>query len=365
MHLFLFQICLGIGAAMAADSDFIMPDEGLPHARTIMAWPGSNNPNYQEDGSLAEMKNELTAIAQAIADFEPVTLLVGSDQVSDAQRRFQNYSHYGVEIKAMNMDDLEPWMRDVAPTFVFSKESPSSLHGIDFNFNGWGGRYPSINNSQLARRFLNDHQIPRVTTSVVVEGGALETDGEGTVIATESSILNPNRNPDMSREAIEKEIYRLWGVSKIIWVPGVRDEDITDAHIDSLARFVAPGKVVLSRPTPDNKEWTTVYNEIKHILSEATDAKDRAFKIVDLPEADINDVNTTETDMVLGYVNYLLVNGAVIAPRFGSGKSDTKAKDILQTLFPEREVVQVYLNEIAVNGGGIHCMTQQIPSSNL
>ncbi|KAA8645042.1 agmatine deiminase family protein [Aspergillus tanneri] len=328
-----------------------------------MAWPGNNNPNYKEAGCLERMKVELTAIAKAISGFEPVTLLVGCDQVSDVRRKFESCGEYGVDIKAIGTDDLEPWMRDVLPTFVFSEESHSALHGVDFNFNGWGGRYPSDSNAHLARQFLNDSRIPRVETSIVVEGGSLETDGVGTLLATESSILNPNRNPDMTRGAIERELHRVLGVTKVIWVPGVRGEDVTDAHIDALARFTGPGKVVLSRPTPDNHVWIAVYNDIKRILSQATDAKGQVLQIFELPEADVNDLNTTETDMVVGYVNYLLVNGAVIAPRFGSPKSDAKAKEVLQGLFPEREVVQVYLNEIAVNGGGIHCMAQQIPAS--
>lgn len=254
-------------------------------------------------------------------------------------------------------------MRDVAPTFVFSQDTNSSLHGVDFNFNGWGDRYPSASNSHLAGYFLHDARIPRVESSIVMEGGSLELDGQGTLLATESSILNPNRNPDMTRQDVEKELRRVLGVEKVIWVPGVKDEDVTDAHIDALARFTAPGKIVLSRPSLDDEVWSAVYLDTKRILSEAMDAHGRTFEITELPEADVNDIESPETDMVLGYVNYLLVNGGVIAPRFGSRKADAKAKEILQDLFPEREIVQVYLNEIAINGGGIHCMTQQIPAS--
>ena len=342
---------------MAMASEFFMPDEGRLHERTIMAWPGNENPSYQGNGTLVRMKNELTAIAKAISDFEPVTLLVSSEQATDARARFERCGQYGVDIEVMGMDDLEPWMRDVAPTFVFSQEKRSELHGVDFNFNGWGGR-DSSDKARVARQFLRDHQIPRVNASVVLEGGALETDGQGTLIATKSSILNPNRNPGMSRRAVEDELHRVLGVSKVIWVPGLKDHDVTDAHIDALARFVAPGKVVLSRPAPGPGVWSEVYNVTKHIFYQATDAKGQTLEIIDLPEA-----NTNETDMVVSYVNYHLVNGAVICPRFGSPKADVNAKRILQSLFPEREIVQVYIHEIALSGGGIHCMTQQIPAS--
>ncbi|KAJ5105951.1 hypothetical protein NUU61_003298 [Penicillium alfredii] len=245
-----------------------------------MAWPGNKNPNYQKNGSLVRMRNELTAIAKAISEFVPVILLVSRDQVPDAQQRFQEKSHHAVEIKAMDSGSLEPWMRDIAPTFVFSENPYSDLHWVDFNFNGWGGQYPSADNSQLAARFLQDSQIPRV-----------------------NSILNPNRNLHMSRDAIERELHRVLNVSKIIWVPGVRDQDVTDAHID------APGKVVLSRPAPGSGVWTKVYDETKHILSRVTDAKGQRLKITELPEADVNDFDTSKTDMVLGYVNYLHCEG--------------------------------------------------------
>lgn len=140
-------------------------------------------------------------------------------------------------------------MRDAAPTFVFSETlSFPGHHGIDFNSNGLGGRYPSTSNAGFARQFLADSGIPRVETSIILEGGALETDGEGTSLATESSIIDPNRNPNVSRETTDQELCRLLGVSKIIWVLGLKGYEVTDAHIDIWARFVAPGKVVLNNP---------------------------------------------------------------------------------------------------------------------
>ena len=355
------QMFLAVTSTMAASSRFYMPDEGNPHQETIMAWPGNNNSNYRYPGSLQRMKAELVDIANAISGFEPVTLIVSSDQVSDAERQLASCGQYGVDIKPTTADDLEPWMRDIAPTFVLSRGSHPALYGADFNFNGWGGRYPSSSNADLARDLLRDWYIPRLQSSIVLEGGALDVDGEGTMLATESSILNPNRNKDVTREAIERELHRILGVAKVIWVPGVKNKDVTDAHIDALARFTSPGKVVLSRPSPGDPVWTKVYNDTRNILARATDARGRALEVVELPDADVSDIEESEPDMVVSYINYLLVNGAVIAPRFGSPRSDTVAKEILQSVFPKREIVQVYLNEIAVNGGGIHCMTQQIP----
>lgn len=340
---------------------FFRPREGGHHRAILMAWPGPENPNYGED-EIFRVKSELAAIATTISDYEPVILLVHSKDIPEAQTTFQSCGTYGVEIKSTDMNDLEFWMRDVAPTFVFAKgPSHSGLHGIDFNFNGWGGRYFSVSNAHLARKFLADSSIPRVETPIVIESGALETDGEGTLLVTESSILNPNRNANVSRETIEKELCRLLGISKIIWVPGLKDYEVTDAHIDVWVRFVAPGRVVLNDPGPNRHVLTAVHNTTKQILSLATDAKGRKFEIIDLPGAGIERLEPINPDLCLSYVNFLFVNSAVIIPRFGDHQADDKARDILQTLFPERKVIQVYLSEIALNTGGIHCVTQDIP----
>ncbi|KAE8326042.1 hypothetical protein BDV39DRAFT_193982 [Aspergillus sergii] len=298
---------------MTIRAKFYMPHEGhhYCHGKIIMAWPGPNNPNYKKC-QIARIKNEQIAIAKAICHFQNVILLVHSTEVPEAERAFQDCGRYGVEIQAT----------DVTPTFVVSEGSSRSIpHGIDFNFNGWGGRYPSNNNTLLAKQFLAQRQIPRVKTSIVLEGGALETDGEGTLLATQSSILNPTRNPGVSRVAIEKERRRLLSVSKIIWLPGLKGYEVTDTHIDIWARSVAPGKVEAHLEGP--------------VLSDA--------------------------DLCLSYVNYVLINCAAIAPQFGDEKADSMAKQTPRTLFPNREVVQVCLEEIVLNGGGIHCVTQQIP----
>ncbi|KAE8370589.1 hypothetical protein BDV27DRAFT_140208 [Aspergillus caelatus] len=348
---------------MTIRAKFYMPYEGNPscHGKIIMSWPGPDNPNY-EKCRIARIKNELIAIAKAICHFQTVILLVHSTEVPEAERAFQHSGRYGVEIQPTDVSDLEFWMRDVAPTFVISEgTSRSILHGVDFHFNGWGGRYPSSNNTILAKDFLADRGIPHVETSVVLEGGALETDGEGTLLATESSIFNPNRNPSVSRVTIEKELCRLLGVSKIIWLPGLNDYEVTDGHIDIWARFVAPGKIVLNKPSSDNEVLRAVYDTNKRILSQATDAKGRRFGLFDIHEARLDGPIPSDADLCLSYVNYVLVNGAVIAPRFGDEKADNLAIQTLRRLFPNREVVQVYLKEIVLNGGGIHCVTQQIP----
>ncbi|PKX88633.1 agmatine deiminase family protein [Aspergillus novofumigatus IBT 16806] len=376
-----------------------LPHEGenRPKGAILMAWPGPENRNYKR-GEKQRLEKELANLAKAISDHEHVILMVHSTDMSRAERMFKfcgfkTCGKHGVEVLPIEMPDLEFWMRDVAPTFVLDENE--NVHGIDFNFNGWGGRYPSNNNRRFARHILKeksllgDRSIPCVKSCVggcneirdeicdlVLEGGALETDGEGTLIVTESSIINPNRNRGVTREKIEEEFRRLLGVTRIIWVPGVPAEvedydEVTDCHIDGWVRFVAPirdpkdpnkdvNQVVLNYPGEDRPPMTDIYKTTKEKLSQATDAKGRAFKIIDLPEAGIG-LKTPDPDRCLSYVNYLLVNGAIIIPRFGFRQADKRAKEIFQGLFPDRKVVQVFLEEIAWSGGGIHCVTQEIP----
>lgn len=331
------------------------------HEAILMAWPGSQNLNYTRQ-EISSLKTELTAIATTISNYETVTLLVHSSDISEAETAFRNCcGTYGVNIETTDTADLESWMRVVAPVFVFADgSSHSGYYGIDFNFNGWGGRYPSAGNAHFAGQFLASRGIPRIETPLVLEGGALETDGEGTLLLTESSVINPNRNPNVSREAIEKELCWLLGMSKVIWVPGLKNYEVTDGHIDTWARFVAPGRVVLHYPGPNRRLLMPVYEKTREILSRATDSKGRQLEVVDLPGAGLDHPEPVDPDLCLNYVNYVLVYGAVIMARFGD-REDDRARDILQALFPERKIVQVYIGEIAANGGGIHCVTQEIP----
>lgn len=320
-----------------------------------MAWPGPRIPHYAKS-EIKGIKDEISDIARAVSHYAPVSLLVNTAAINEAQKAFQDAGKHGVSIAGTDKDDLEPWMRDIAPTFVVGE----GVHGIDFNFNGWGGKYPSKNNASLAQEILAAREIPRVQTDLVLEGGALEVDGEGTLLVTESSILNPNRNATLSREHVETELFRLLGVSKIIWLPGVRDAEVTDAHIDSWVRFIAPGKLLLNDPGPGKGVDSEVFQTNKRILAQETDAQGRRFELLSLREAEPQQ-GDDEPDLCLSYVNYLLVNRAVIAPRFGDHAADQHALSVLKAAFPGREVVQVGLEYLALIGGGVHCVTQQIP----
>ncbi len=339
-------------ASGAAAAQQLMPAEWRPHTRTLMAWPaltevwGDQLPNVRQD---------IARVAQAVAQFEPVLLMARPDQSEEAKQLCGST----VEVVPLMVDDL--WARDTGPTFV---TGPQGLAGVDFNFNGWGGKQTHDNDSQVARNFLAAYGINRIQAPITAEGGAIEVDGEGTLMATESSLVNQNRNPGKSRDQIEAALRDLLGVSRVIWFQGVAGQDITDCHIDALARFAEPGVVALHRPAADTPPdiWSRASDQALAVLADATDAKGRKLRVVELTEPDFSKIQGQGKDFLATYLNYYVVNGGVIMPQFGDQAADDKAAATLADLHPGRKVVQVSINAVAAGGGGIHCSTQQQPA---
>ncbi|GAA2533007.1 hypothetical protein GCM10009860_11230 [Microbacterium mitrae] len=207
--------------------------------------------------------------------------------------------------------------------------------------------------------------IPRLKANLVAEGGSLETDGLGTLLVTESSIVNDNRNPGLSRDEIEARLMELLGMKKVIWFDGVYGEDITDAHIDSLVRFVAPGVVLLDVPGPGAPDdvWARSSAQARDVLDEAIDANGEPFEVIELPQPDFSLIRGEGDDFLASYVNFYVANGAVFVPEFGDKAADREAQNILAEQFPDREIVPVAIDTIASGGGGIHCATHDLPGT--
>ncbi|MEE1824069.1 agmatine deiminase family protein [Streptomyces sp. BE20] len=341
------------GPSTAAPASYAMPAEWRPHTRTFMAWPALEEVWGDQ---LPDVREDIAHVAQAVARFEPVVLMARPDQSAAARQLCGS----GVEVIDLPVDDL--WARDTGPTFV---TGPAGLAGVDLNFNGWGGKQTHSEDGQVARRLLDRYEIRRIQAPITGEGGGIEVDGEGTLMATESSWVNENRNPGKSRDGIEAAFKELFGVRKVIWFAGVAGQDITDCHIDALARFAEPGVVLIHRPGPDSPPdiWSRASDQALEVLRGATDAMGRPLRIVDLTEPDLSGVPDPGKDFLATYLNYYVVNGAVIMPRFGDRASDDRAAGILADLHPGREVVQVSIDAIAAGGGGIHCSTQQQPEA--
>lgn len=347
----LWSAVLPFGNAQAAQTQWRMPDEGEPHLRTWMAFGASNEIWGRQ--LLPVVQRNLATIAKTIARYEPVTMLVRQDDLEVAQKLVGTT----VELVVAPLDDL--WMRDTGPVFVINQQGEKA--GIAFNFNGWGDKQAHSQDAKVAGLVNRRAGVATINTKLVLEGGGLEVDGQGTAIMTESCILHENRNPDVSKATCEAELKRLLGLQKIIWLPGIKDKDITDGHTDFYARFARPGVVVAGYdPDPDSFDHAVTQKHLQ-LLKRAKDAQGRTLEVVVIEGPQSIRSSYASDDFAAGYINFYVCNGAVIAPQFGDAKADSAAQKTLQSLFPDREVVQLNIDGIAAGGGGIHCTTQQEP----
>ncbi len=330
--------------------DRIFNAEWETHQKTFMSWP--NRQIWGKD--LAYVRDDIAKVARAITQFEEVVMLARPGE--EAEARYQCGS--GVTVLTLGVDDL--WSRDTVPVFV---NGAGGLRGVDFNFNGWGNKQQHGNDGGVAKALLAALGMPRIETPIVAEAGSLETDGQGTLLVTKSSMLNDNRNPGMSLEQLDAGLKDLLGVSKVIWFDGVYGQDITDAHVDSLARFTAPGKVLLDVPGEGAPvdDWSRSSEQARSLLQDSRDANGRAFEIIDLPQPDFSKIRGQDDDFLASYVNFYVANGAVLLPQFGDKKADQRAQGILQDHFPGRKVIALDIDTIASGGGGIHCATHDLP----
>lgn len=343
---------LGVLPPAWAGEAWHMPDEGEPHAATWMSFGPSEDVWGRR--LLRPARENLANIARTIAAFEPVHMLVREEDQDIAAR----LCGAKVTLHVQGVDDL--WMRDTGPVFV--KNSVGERAGVDFNFNGWGGKQEHGRDAQVAELVCEQTAVRRLETDLVLEGGGIEVDGQGTAIITESCVLNANRNPGLSKVACEAELKRLLGLQKIIWLPGIAGKDITDGHTDFYARFTTPGVVVAGFDDDPKSYDHAVTRRHLDILRQASDARGRRLRVVVLHGPAQVRQELESPEFAAGYINFYVCNGAVIAPQFGDAKADANCKAVLREQFPGRQIVQLNIDAIAAGGGGIHCTTQQQPA---
>lgn len=340
------------GGASGAAPGRRLGAEWEKHARTFMAWPASQDVWGEQ---LDAVRKDIAGVARAIGSREPVVLLVRPGQESGAK----NACGSNVEVFSTPVDDL--WARDTVPVFV---EEGGKVKGVDFNFSGWGGKQQHANDAGIARAVLAKYGIERVQTPIVAEGGSFETDGQGTLLITESSVVNNNRNPGRSRDQVEAELKMALGVTKVIWLAGVRGKDITDAHVDCLARFAAPGVVFLDQAFPGMPAdvWSRSADQARAVLADATDATGKKLKVIEIPQPDPDRITGRGDAFVSSYMNFYVGNKGVYLPLFGDQQADDQAQQIMKDHVPNREIVPVRIDTIASGGGGIHCSTHDQPA---
>ena len=337
--------------SMPADRGLFMPAEWHPHDRCWMAWPC----RVETFGTRLEAAREAySEVARAIAEFEPVTMIANSQDVTEVSL------HCGPGVACLPMAHDDSWIRDNGPSFVI--DGKGGIAGVDWRFNGWGIKeQPFDRDAAVAEAVLEHLDIAREAAPLVLEGGSIHVDGEGSVLTTEECLLNPNRNPDLGRDEIEALLCAYLGVRQVIWLGQGLEGDDTDGHVDKLACFVRPGVVLaLTSDDPEDGNHAALQDNLVRLRA-ATDAKGRELEVIEMAQPARGE---DENGRRLGksYVNFYIANGGVVMPSFEDGK-DAAARDTVATCFPGREVRQVPVLDIVHGGGGIHCITQQQPKA--
>ncbi|MEM9715639.1 MAG: agmatine deiminase family protein [Pseudomonadota bacterium] len=332
----------------AAGSGFYVPPEEDPHELTFMQWPVDLRV-YGSRRFLRRTQQVIADVANTVSEFEPVIMLMAAEHVEDARRHLSS----DVEIWDIPTDDL--WCRDAGP--IFAVNGSGDLAVTHIQFNGWGRKQATPNDNQIAARVAARLGVPLMDTGLVGEGGSTEQSGHGTLIAHESSWVNDNRNPGKSRDDIERLLLQAYGARRMVWAPGVWGEDITDYHIDSLARFTGPNRILMNLPDdPDPSDPFHAAALETHDILQA-----EGFEIEVIAEPVRRRVRSN--DFVASYANYYACNGAIIAAEFGDPETDAIAVDALRRHYPGREIVTLNVDPLGELGGGIHCTTQQMPKA--
>lgn len=342
-----------------APMPYVMPPETAPQSRVWMAFPRENQTLGETLSAREEGYAAWTAVAHQVAEFAPVTMIVDPSECGRAARMLSTE----ITQIARPLDDF--WMRDAGPTFVHAADG--SVAAVDWVYNAWGAPdwSSATHDAGLARFVARAAGTPVIATDLVNEGGGVHVDGAGTVLLTETVQLDPARNPDASKPEVEAEMARLLGATKAIWLPRglTRDYDTfgTKGHVDIVAAFPEPGRVLLhDQQNPDHPDHAVCQN-LRQQLASTRDARGQRLTVTALPAP--SHLRDDAGFVDYSYVNHLVCNGGVISCAFGDPVADASAAEILSDAYPGRHVVQVDARPIFARGGGIHCITQQQPAA--
>jgi agmatine deiminase len=350
---------------------FRMPGEFEKHSGTWMLWPERSD-NWRQGAKPAQ--KAFTAVAAAISQFEPVTMGVSQTQYYNARNMLPG------SVRVVEMSNNDSWMRDCGPTFVIDGKT---VRAVDWDFNAWGGLlgglyFPWDLDDLVARKVAEIERVDRYKAALVLEGGSIHADGEGTLMTTKECLLNENRNPDLSQQEIEAQLSDYLSIDKFIWLNKGVFNDETNGHVDNICCFIRPGVVALTWTDDKSDPQYEISQENYEILQSVTDAKGRKLEIHKVLQPDPILIKKEESEgvdaiegtlpreegdrMAASYINFYMCNGGAVVPTFGD-PHDGPALEQLQKLMPERKVVGVSAREILLGGGNVHCITQQQPSA--
>ena len=352
-----------------------MPGEFEPHDGTWIMWPESGD-NWREGARPAQ--RAFVEVASAIAASEDVTVGVSERQWPNARGLLPE------SVRVVELTANQSWVRDLGPTFVI--DASGARRGVDWRFNGYGMHQPhhyysATRDDAVARKILGYERADRYRAPIVLEGGSIHVDGEGTLITSEECLLNPNRNGDLSRQEIEESLRAYTASEVIIWLGRGALDDVTSGHVDNLCCFARPGVVLISWTDDRDDPMYEICVDIRNRLDASTDARGRSLdiRLLPLPPAQVRnaieaagiDRTPAVTDwpaagdqLTASYVNFYIANSLVVVPLLDE-RTDENALSVITDAFAERKVIGIESREILLGGGNIHCITQQIPSRSL
>lgn len=345
---------------------FYIPPEWAVHARTWMLWPERPD-NWRLDAGPAQ--KAFAAVADAISQFEPLTMCAAPKQYRNARAMLPQ------SVRVVELPANDAWMRDCGPTFVVNGKGGVRL--VDWQFNAWGGLYTDWSLDEVVPQKVAELEgVDYYRAPLILEGGSIHVDGEGTLLTTEECLLNENRNPGLTRDQIDNYLRDYTGAEKVLWLGAGVYNDETSGHVDNLACFLRPGLVALTWTDDHNDPQYVISKDALDRLTKFTDAKGRSLEVLKIHQPDPILITADESAGVLpvegtyprqagdrmaaSYINFYTCNGGIVMPIFGD-PHDKLAMDVLQKALPDREVVGVPAREILLGGGNIHCITQQQP----
>lgn len=352
------------------EDGYRMPAEWETHSGCWLIWP-ENTDNWRMGAKPVQQK--FIEVATTISQYEPVTMCVSPDQYRNARAKLPE------NIRVVELAHKDAWARDAGPTFLVNDNG--GLRGVDWGFNAYGGleeglHFPWNHCELAARKILEIEKADRYRPDLIMEGGSIHVDGQGTLVTTEECLLHPNRNPDLSKDDVEQYLKDYLNIEKVIWLKQGLFEDETNGHVDNICCFLAPGIVALAWTDDKNDPQYEISNQCLEILKSERDAQGNELKIVKFPQP--KPIIYTEEECLgidldeyaeprcagdrtgATYLNFYIGNDVVVYPTFDD-KNDEVVKQILSEYFPGREIIGIYAREIILGGGNIHCITQQQP----
>ncbi len=351
------------------EDGFRMPGEHEPHAGMWMAWPERTD-NWRYGGKPAQLA--FVNVAKAIAEVTPLTMAVSAGQYDNARNLLPEH------IRVVEITTNDSWMRDIGPSYVVNDKG--ERRGVDWEFNAWGGLvdglyFPWDRDDQVAHKICEMEGDGHYRAPIILEGGSIHVDGDGTLYTTEECLLHPSRNPELSKEEIEQVLKDYLSIDKVIWIPLGLYNDETNGHVDNLIHVVRPGEVILSWCDDENDPQYEISQKAYEVLSNTTDARGRKLLVhkmhvpgpLFIREDEAGGIDACEgmersagERLAGSYANFLITNQRIILPLLDPARDDD-ARALLADLFPGYEIVGVDAREILLGGGNVHCITQQVP----